>query len=175
MSLTMRGIVALFLGVMAIAILEPPGVEAQISLDLVACRKIEPGTQAFFFDLRYSQCGNRFTSKDPYVGLVAHLRNVDEHTRVTVEVFDPGQASVWKRDQTFAPTAGSYYPNLWVWVVLPVAAGIDGLATENVRLTASVIRLTDKPAPERLGEWTLRAQADRAGPRTLKFTLQAAP
>jgi hypothetical protein len=175
MSLTMRWIVALFLGAMAIAVLMPPVVEAQVSLDLVACKKIEPGTQGGSFFLRYSQCGTQFTAKDPYVGLVAHLRNVTEHTRVTVELLDSVQAAVWKRETRYETDSGTYYPNIWVWVILPVAADVSTIAAENVRLTTSIVKLTERPAAERLGEWTVRAQADRLGSRTLKFMLQAAP
>jgi hypothetical protein len=150
-------------------------VEAQISLDVVACKKVEPGTQGGFFFLRYNQCGTQFTAKDSYVGLVAHFRNVSDYTRVTVEVLDPGQAAVWKRDTTYETTSGSWYPNIWVWVILPVAADVATIAAENVRLTASVINLTDKPVAERLGEWTVRARGDRVGTRTVKFTLQPGP
>ncbi len=105
------------------------------------------------------------------MGLVAHLQNVNDPTRVTLEVSDPSGTSVWTRQLNYAPTAGYYYPNIWIWVVLPVAADTQALASENVRLTANTIRLTDKPAAERSGEWTLRVQADRAGTRTMKFTL----
>jgi len=165
----------LLLGVMAIAVLDAPAVEAQVSFDVVACKKFDPGTQGGFFFLRYSQCGTQFTAKDPYIGVVAHLRNVTEYTRVTVELFDPAQASVWKRETRYETDSGTYYPNIWVWVILPVAADVSTIAAENVRLTTSIIKLTERPAAERLGEWTVRAQADRLGSRTLKFMLQAAP
>jgi len=175
MNTTLRWAVAVLLGAMAIAVLTPPVVEAQISLDLVACKKIEPGTQGGFFFLRYNQCGTQFTAKDPYIGLVAHFRNVTDYTRVTVELLDPAQAAVWKRDTTYETTSGSYYPNIWVWVILPVAADVQAIAAENVRLTTSIIKLTERPAAERLGEWTVRTQADRLGSRTLKVTLLPGP
>ena len=157
--------------VVVLTILAPPPAYGQMSLNLWACKKLEPRSQDFFFDLRYTQCGNQFTAKDPYVGLVAHLQNVNDHTRVTIEVSDPSGTPVWSRQLTYSPTAGYYYPNIRIWVVLPLAADTQALAAENVRLTASMIQLTDKPAAERLGEWTLRVQADRAGTRTMKFTL----
>lgn len=154
-----------------LTVLAPPPVYGQLTLNLWACKKLEPSSQDFFFALRFSQCGNRFTAKDPYVGLVTHFQNIDNPTRVTIEVSDPAGTSVWTRQLNYAPTAGYYYPNIWIWVVLPVAADTQALASENVRLTANTIQLTDKPAVDRLGEWTLRVQADRAGNRTMKFTL----
>jgi hypothetical protein len=175
MNTTLGRVVVVLLGVMAIAVLTPPVVEAQISLDVLACKKFDPGTQGGFFSLRYSQCGTQFTAKDPYVGLVAHLRNITEHTRVTVELLDPAQTAVWKRETRYETDSGTYYPNIWVWVILPVAADVSTIATENVRLTTSIVRLTERPAAERLGEWTLRAQADRLGSRTLKVMLLPGP
>ena len=83
--------------------------------------------------------------------------------------------TVMKRETRYETDSGTYYPNIWVWVILPVGADVSTIAAENVRLTISIIKLTERPVAERVGEWTLRAQADRAGPRTLKFTLQAVP
>ena len=171
----MRWIVLLVVGVLTVAILTPRSVEAQISLNVSACKKFEPGVQEGYFSLRYNLCGIQFTIKDAYVGLVAHFRNVQEYTRVTVELLDPDQASVWKIDRTYEVTGGMYYPNIWVWGILPVGADVAAIATENVRLTGNIIKMTDKPAAERPGEWTLRVRADRAGARTMKFMLQAVP
>lgn len=162
---------AVALAVAVIVTLVAPHAYAQLTLNLWACKKLEPRSQDFFFDLRYTQCGSQFTVKDPYVGLVSHLQNIHDPTRVIVEVVDPSGTTVWSRTLNYSPTAGYYYPNIWVWVVLPIAADAAALANENVRLTANMIRLGEKPAAERLGEWTLRTQADRAGTRTMKFML----
>ena len=159
---------AAVLGV-AVALASPA--YGQSVLNLWACKKLEPRSQNFYFDLRYAQCGNQFTAKDPYVGLVAHFQNVRDSTRVTTALSDPSGTQVWSRQSDYPLEAGYHYPNIWIWVVLPRAADTQALASENVRLTANMIRLTDKPAAERLGEWTLRVQADRAGTRTMKFTL----
>jgi len=175
MGRVMRGGVVLLAVITAIAIVEPPVARAQLYFDVLACRKLEPGTQSGFFFLRYSQCGTQFTAKDPYIGLVAHLRNVREYTRVAVEILDPAQTVVWKREARYETTSGTYYPNIWIGAVLPVGADVAAIASENVRLTANIIRLADKPAVERPGEWLVRAQADRAGPRTLTFTLLSGP
>lgn len=171
-----RGIVAGVIAILAAAVLPPEAGTAQTTIELRTCKKLEFRLHGGGSELVSSQCGNQFTTRDAYAGLVIQLRNIRDQVRLDVELQDPDQASVWSRQTQINPPAlatDSFYEVFWMYAILPIAADPTALAREDVRLAFSVIRIQGgKPVSERLGEWTLRVRQDRGAPITLKFTLQ---
>lgn len=174
-----KGIAVGVIAFLAVAVLPPEAGTAQTTSEVRTCKKLEFRPHGGGSELVSSQCGNQFTTRDAYIGLVIQLRNVRDQVRLDVELQDPDQASVWTRQAQInppAPATDSFYELLWMFAVLPIAADPTALAREDVRLAFSVIRIQGgKPVSERLGEWTLRVRQDRGAPITLKFTLQQPP
>jgi hypothetical protein len=123
----------------------------------------------------YGQFGNKFTTADRYVGIIVRLGQFDEDLDLAVELLDPDQTSVWTYARTFQVPPGRYYPDFWMYRVLPVTADESALASENLNFPSAMIRVDGKPVKERIGDWTLRIRVRRNPPVAFKFTLQAAP
>lgn len=136
------------------------------------CKKVEPRVG---MEPTVRECGMRFTAADRYVGIIIRLGRLGEDTHVGVELLDPDRASVWTAQRTISVPAGYFYPDWWMWRVLPVTADEAALAAENVILTAAMIQVEGKPVRERVGDWTLRIRLQRGAPVDFRFALQAAP
>jgi hypothetical protein len=136
------------------------------------CKKIEPKSD---YRLAMYDCGNKFTTADRYVGIIVRLGQFDEDLDLAVELLDPDQTSVWTYARTFQVPPGRYYPDFWMYRVLPVTADESALASENLNFPSAMIRVDGKPVKERIGDWTLRIRVRRNPPVAFKFTLQAAP
>lgn len=157
---------------MAMLVSSPP-VTAQGTFTISFCKRLQP-QRAIYFELTYRQCSAQFTTGDAYVGIVVHLQNVETRTRVDIELLDPNQTSVWKTGELIDVTPGRYYPNLWIWAVLPISADPVALGSENPLLAARRIRVEGSPVMERVGEWVLNVRLDGGRPTSRKFTLQPA-
>ena len=169
-------VAAAALVLLAVALFAPDASGQGANVNLYACRRldvrqIQAGTQ-----VNYSQCGGQFTTADRYIAVVVHLRNVRRATLVLAELRDPDKTVVWRGAGLAAPPSGSdvYYRDLWVFGILPVGADASAVSAENPVLLRYVVQVQGKPARERVGEWTLRADVNNAQ-TTLKFQLQAAP
>lgn len=158
--------------IVAITMLVPPTTEAQGSLAVEFCKKVNPTGGG---DLFTRECGNKFVASDAYIGLVVRLRQVNDDVRVALELLDPDQASVWTYQTEVRVQPGYYFPEWWVYGILAVTADAAALASENLRLTAGMIKIEGKPVRERTGDWTLRVRLRNSPPLPFKFTLQAAP
>ncbi|MDR7549678.1 MAG: hypothetical protein QN131_07060 [Armatimonadota bacterium] len=149
--------------------------DAQARMSLSACTKAFSRGAVYGSELATRECGNRFTTQDPYVALVIHLENVLEgQTVVAIQLFDPEQTSVWAWRPTITVEPG-YRATYWIWGVLAVAADREALAREDRRLVDQLIEVRGKPVRERLGEWIFQVGLGRGTPQTLKFRLEAAP
>jgi hypothetical protein len=145
----------------------------QGSHDIELCKKLESRGHVYGSELVTSQCVSRFTTADPYVAIIVHLRNFTDSMDVGVELLDPAQTSVWSATYPIRVQAGYGYSDYWIWRVLPIAADEAALAAENPQLAAARLRIEGRPAKERLGEWTVRMRINNGWPLTRKFTLAA--
>ncbi len=169
-----KGFVAGLIGIVTVMMLAPQKAEAA-RIELVTCKKLVPEGSVFGSDLKRSQCGTQFTTKDDYVGIVIHLRDVRDKTKVEVELLDPEQLSVWKIGGTVALPEEMYYESYWIFGVLPIGADIRSIVQGDPKLLMRIIPIPGKPARERLGEWTLSARTDGGPALILKFTVQTPP
>jgi len=138
----------------------------------VEVRQIVGGSQ-----LLYSQCGDKFTTAQPYAALIIELTNVRGQTLIATELLDPEQDSIWGFSRTVAPPSEHdiFYRKLWLWGVLPIGAEPRALISANPTFLFSMIIPKGKAARERLGEWTWKMSLNNGPPAVRKFTLQAAP
>ncbi len=98
----LRGIVFGLIGIL-VGGLDGPHIADAATIELVACKKLA-AEQNY---LQTAECGGTFTTDDPYVGLVIHLQQIFDRTRVEAELLDPDQTLVWSRTITITiPVAG---------------------------------------------------------------------
>lgn len=138
---------------LALAVPPPPARAQGANMTVHACRRIDIREIVQGSQVIYTQCGSQFSAADPYIAAVAHLSGIRSRTTIVVELLDPDQAVVWTRSGTIAPPEGQdiYYSDLWLWGLLPLSADTGRLVAENPRLILGVIRLSGKPARERVG------------------------
>lgn len=150
--------------------------EAQTFI-LEACKKADARQIQAGSMLQVSQCGRQFTTADPYIVLVIHLRNIRQTTIVEAELLDAEQASVARFGGVISLPVGQdvYYSDVWIYRFLPVATDLPALARENPNALFLGLDVTGKPARERPGEWTFRVRTNQGPTAVLKFTLQAVP
>ncbi len=152
-------------------------VEAQTAVNLMACKKLTL-TRVFgggFADnVTMRECGTRFTTQDPYIAVVIHLQRLRETVDLAFQLLDPSDNPVWVGRRQIRVEPDSGYENLWMFVVLPLAADLRALAAENPELALAALQLTGRPARERPGDWTLKLVA-RGTTHTLKFTIATVP
>ena len=169
-------IIGAVIALLVLAVWAPRAAEAQ-SFSVVVCGKVEARQVTAGSQLVYSQCGDRFTTAQPYVAVIVELTNVRGRTVVAVELQDPEQNAVWTFTQAIAPPEGQdiIYRKVWYWGVLPLGAEPRALIAADPSLLFHLLTPTGKPVRERLGEWTFRLSLNNGAPGVRKFTLQAAP
>ncbi|MGH2453654.1 MAG: hypothetical protein ACRDF5_07805 [bacterium] len=157
--------------------LAAPVAQGQAIMSVHACRRLDVRQVPQGTQVTYLQCGTQFTAADPYIAVVAHLRQIRSRTVVVVELLDPDQAVVWTRRGAIEPPEGSdiYYSDLWLYGLLPLSIDPVRLVAENPAFAFGLIRPSGRPVRDRVGEWTLRAVLNNGSAMALKFTLQAAP
>jgi hypothetical protein len=163
------GLVALMVTLMSV-----PATDGQSSYAVQFCRKLTSQASTSGREVATSQCGTKFTTSDPYIAIVVHLRDVRTELPVVQELLDPDQASAGTVQTVVRVEAGSRWANFWIWRILAVAADQPALAAENFT-PGNMIPLTGKAVRERPGDWTLQLRLRGAPPVPFKFTLQAAP
>jgi len=159
----------------ALIVLLQLAADAQARLSLSACKKAISRDTVYGSEWVPRDCGNRFTTQDPYIALVILVEEVREgQTVVAVQLLDPEQTSILASRPTLTVDPGRIISYSFL-LVLPVAADTEALARENRRLVNAMIPVRGKPVRERLGEWTLSVGLNRGTPQTLKFRLEAVP
>ena len=169
-------IIGAVIALLVLAVWAPRAAEAQ-SFSVVVCGKVEARQVTAGSQLVYSQCGDRFTTAQPYVAVIVELTNVRGRTVVAVELQDPEQNAVWTFTQAIVPPEGQdiIYRKVWYWGVLPLGAEPRALIAADPSFLFHLLTPTGKPVRERLGEWTFRLSLNNGVPVVRKFTLQAAP
>lgn len=168
-----RPLVLAIIGILLGGFLHPYPVHAT-TYYLRACKKLITEKSVYGSDLKVSECGESFSTKDAYVGLVIHLQDIFGRTQVDAEILDPEQKVVWTENLTIDPPEETRYSDYWITPVLPLGDPAE-IVRGNPGLLLSIISTKEKPFRERLGEWTFRVGLNGGAPLTIKFKLLAAP
>ena len=171
------GVAAGVLLLLAVAFPAPKAWGQGANMILQACRRIELRQIVAGSQVYYTQCTDRFTTADPYIVVVIHLRNVRQSITVVGELLDPEQATVWSLRRSVTPPLGSdiIYSDLWYFGILPVAEEPRKILADNPSWLFSMILPSGKPTRERLGGWTFRVSLNSGPQQVRAFTLAAAP
>src|SRR3989304_2718442 len=145
-------IIGAVIALLVLAVWATRAAEAQ-SFSVVVCGKVEARQVTAGSQLVYSQCGDRFTTAQPYVAVIVELTNVRGRTVVAVELQDPEQNAVWTFTQAIAPPEGQdiIYRKVWYWGVLPLGAEPRALIAADPSFLFHLLTPTGKPVRERVG------------------------
>lgn len=164
-----------------VSLVAAPPVRAQAQswsgVELLACRNVDVGrlmpVATVIGSLAVSDCGMKFTTSDPYVVLLARLRNLQGEAIIALDVVDPHGAGVGRLTARVVISSGVPRSDVWIGRILPIAATPETILAERPGLSTAVIRAEGRPARERLGRWTFSARiADLA--YSAWFVLEAA-
>jgi hypothetical protein len=166
---------AVGIGVATLLLLPHEAVQAQGNTTLLACKQLTFRQTMGGSSLGTKDCGNQFTTDDPYIGLVIQFADLRDDVDVAILLIDPEQTNVVATRTTIKVDPSIRYSTYQIYLVLPIAADANALAMEARQLADAMIRLRGKPARDRLGQWTLSVALGRGQPKLLKFVLGAAP
>lgn len=146
---------------------------ADFRVNIEACKSIRrvvaPGGPV----LLAAQCGQRFSSNDPFIAIVTRVRDVIQIPRVdaVLQILDPSQSVVetYRWGQDVDPSGGFEFGDV---AVLPMSTNAGDLARQLSDFQKDIIQVKEgRPLRERLGTWTVKATVNRQ-PYSLSFTLE---
>lgn len=167
----MRPIAALGV-VIALLGLEPETALADFRVTIDACQAVRRLAAPQGTDLLASRCGQRFSSRDPFIAIVTRIRDIVQTSRVDadVQIFDPSQTFVegYKLRVDVEPEGRE----IWDVAILPIAASASDLTAQMPDFRADIIEVKGgRPLKERLGTWTVRVTVNRQS-YPFSFTLE---
>lgn len=167
------GFVGVLGGVIVLLAFQSQTALADVVVTLDACKSIRRITAPQSDELLSSQCGRRFSSRDPYIAIVTRVRDVVQIPRLdaVVEIHDPDQTLVasYRYGEDVDPDRRF---EIWDVAILPIATSPGDLAAQLPNLQEDIVPMrSGRPFKERLGTWTVRVTVNRQS-YPFSFTLE---
>ncbi|MBI3998740.1 MAG: hypothetical protein HY355_06870 [Armatimonadetes bacterium] len=149
--------------IIAALLLNPHVAVADIRVTIDACKSVRRLATPAGTDLLTTQCGRRFSPRDPYIAIVTRIKDVTQPQGIEaiVQILDPSQAVVegYRLGLTAEPDSGG---EIWDVAILPIAASARDLALQLTDFRADIVQVqSGRPLRERLGTWTVRVTVNR--------------
>lgn len=167
------GFVGVFGVILVLLAIQSQTAVAQIVVTLDTCKSVRRVAAPQSDELLSSQCGRRFSSRDPYIAIVTRVRDVVQIPRLdaVVQIFDPDQTLVasYRWGEDVDPDRRF---EIWDVAILPIATSPGDLAAQLPNLQEDIVPVRSGRAfRERLGTWTVRVTVNRQS-YPFSFTLE---